>query len=86
VGAIAVKQALRELVVKDITVKLRRLPAASHGTTIVQLTDLHVGPTIGRAFIEDVVRRTNALAPDIVPPRTASARSILRTVRRQRAH
>jgi predicted MPP superfamily phosphohydrolase len=44
----------------------RGLPAGSHGTTIVQLTDLHVGPTIGRAFIEDIVRRTNALAPDIV--------------------
>jgi predicted MPP superfamily phosphohydrolase len=66
VGAVAVKQALRELTVNEITVRLARLPAASHGTTIVQLTDLHVGPTIGRAFIEDVVRRTNALAPDLV--------------------
>jgi predicted MPP superfamily phosphohydrolase len=66
VGAAAVKQALRELVVTDVSVRLGRLPAASHGSTIVQLTDLHVGPTIGRAFIEDVVRRTNALAPDLV--------------------
>jgi hypothetical protein len=39
---------------------------ASHGTTIVQLTDLHVGATIGRAFVEDIVRRTNALTPDLV--------------------
>jgi predicted MPP superfamily phosphohydrolase len=66
VGAVAVKQALRELVVNEVSVKLPRLPAASHGTTIVQLTDMHIGPTIGRAFVEDVVRRTNALAPDIV--------------------
>jgi predicted MPP superfamily phosphohydrolase len=66
VAAVAVKQALRELIVTEVSVQLPRLPAASHGTTIVQLTDLHVGPTIGRAFVEDVVRRTNALAPDIV--------------------
>jgi predicted MPP superfamily phosphohydrolase len=66
VGAVAVKQALRELTVNEVSVRLARLPAASHGTTIVQLTDLHVGPTIGRAFIEEVVRRTNALAPDLV--------------------
>jgi predicted MPP superfamily phosphohydrolase len=42
------------------------LPPAHEGLAIVQLTDLHVGPTIGRAFIEDVVRRTNELSPDIV--------------------
>ena len=65
-GALAVRQGLREVQIKEVKVHLARLPRASHGTTIVQLSDLHVGPTIGRAFIEDIVRRTNALAPDIV--------------------
>jgi predicted MPP superfamily phosphohydrolase len=65
-GVIAVRQGLGTVIVKDVDVRLARLPAASHGTTIVQLTDLHVGPTIGRPFIEDIVRRTNALAPDLV--------------------
>ena len=65
-GLIALRQGLREVVVKDVEVRLRRLPRESHGTTIVQLTDLHVGLTIGRPFIEDIVRRTNALQPDIV--------------------
>ena len=50
----------------EVDVRLARLPAASDGTTIVQLSDMHVGATIGRAFVEDVVRRTNALQPDIV--------------------
>ncbi|MEK6609137.1 MAG: metallophosphoesterase, partial [Myxococcota bacterium] len=36
------------------------------GLTIVQLTDLHVGPTLGRAFVAEVVTRTNALTPDLV--------------------
>ena len=35
--------------------------AASTGCTIVQTDGLHVGPTIGREFIDDIVRRTNAL-------------------------
>jgi hypothetical protein len=65
-GALAVGRGLAAPVVKEVAVRLRRLPRASHGTTIVQLTDVHVGPTIGRAFVEDVVRRTNALAPDLV--------------------
>ncbi|HEY0710335.1 MAG TPA: metallophosphoesterase [Polyangia bacterium] len=65
-GAFAVRQALRGAVVKEVDVRLARLPAESHGTTIVQLTDMHVGPTIGRAFVEDIVRRTNALTPDII--------------------
>jgi predicted MPP superfamily phosphohydrolase len=65
-GAFAVRRALARVEVKHLEVPLPRLPAASDGTSIVQLTDLHVGPTIGRAFVEDIVRRTNALAPDIV--------------------
>ncbi len=65
-GGIGVFRALSTLEVKDIVVELPRLPASSHGTTIVQITDVHIGPTIGRAFIEEVVRRTNALQPDII--------------------
>src|SRR4029078_8468568 len=47
-------------------VRLRRLPRAQHGLTIVQITDLHVGPTIGREIVEALDVRTNAPAPDIV--------------------
>lgn len=43
-----------------------RLPAAFRGLRVVQLTDIHVGPTIGREFLADVVRRVNALRPDLV--------------------
>ena len=63
---IAVRSALRPVEVRRVRVRLARLPPAQHGLTIVQITDLHVGPTIGRDVVEDVVNRTNALAPDIV--------------------
>jgi predicted MPP superfamily phosphohydrolase len=66
VGALALRRALARVEVKEVAVRLLRLSPAHHGTTIVQLTDLHVGPTIGRAFIEDIVRRTNDLRPDLV--------------------
>lgn len=66
VSAVAVRAARRSPPVHPLTIRLDRLPGELHGFSIVQLTDLHVGPTIGRAFIEDVVARTNALRPDLV--------------------
>jgi predicted MPP superfamily phosphohydrolase len=52
--------------VREVEVKLSRLPAARRGTTIAQITDLHLGPTIGRAYCQEVVDRINALNADIV--------------------
>src|SRR5262245_15277581 len=64
--AVAVRSALGPVEVRRVRVRLARLPRAQHGLTIAQITDLHVGPTIGRAVVEDIVNRTNALSPDIV--------------------
>jgi predicted MPP superfamily phosphohydrolase len=52
--------------VRRVRIPLARLPRSASGYRIVQLTDVHVGPTIGRDFVERVVRETNALAPDMV--------------------
>ena len=65
-GGAAVRSALRSVEVRRIRVRLDRLPLGQHGFTMVQLTDVHVGPTIGHAFIDDIVRRTNALQPDLI--------------------
>jgi predicted MPP superfamily phosphohydrolase len=51
--------------VNDVELVLPHLPPALDGFTIVQLTDLHVGMTIDRGFVERVVARANALAPDL---------------------
>jgi predicted MPP superfamily phosphohydrolase len=54
------------LTVKKVKVALRNLDPSMAGLRIVQISDVHVGPTIGREFIEELVRRINELAPDVV--------------------
>ena len=65
-SAVSARAALGKVAVKDVTVPLARLPAARAGFTIVQLTDVHIGPTLGRAWLERIVAQVNALAPDLV--------------------
>lgn len=63
---LAVSIARQPARVRTIEIPLPRLPRPADGTTIVQITDLHVGPTLGRAFVDDIVRRVNELSPDVV--------------------
>jgi hypothetical protein len=49
----------------DVEVTLARLPKALDGFAIVQLSDLHVGLTIDRGFVQHVVDQANRLAPDL---------------------
>jgi len=65
-AAWGVRTALGEVSILRHRVALKRLPASMEGLTIAQLTDVHVGPTIGREFIEYIVERTNALMPDVI--------------------
>jgi uncharacterized protein len=51
---------------RRVRVPLARLPPSASGYSIVQLTDVHVGPTLGRHFVEAIVRQSNELAPDMV--------------------
>ena len=50
------------------TVEIERdgLPPALNGFTIAQISDLHVGPSIRRRFVQRVVDAVNALEPDVV--------------------
>ena len=65
-GGLAMSSALGAVAVKRVPVRLAKLPPQLAGYTIVQVSDIHVGPTIGRAFIEQIVARINALKPDLV--------------------
>src|SRR5262245_28257082 len=42
------------------------LPAALRGATLVQLSDLHVGPRVPDDYILETFERVRALRPDIV--------------------
>ena len=66
IGAGGLVNGLRGFDVRRVRVPLARLPQSASGYRIVQMTDVHVGPTIGRGFVEAIVRETNALEPDMV--------------------
>jgi uncharacterized protein len=53
-------------VVTELAVRIPKLPKALEGLSIVQLTDIHVGHFIQRKFMDELVRRANALEPDLI--------------------
>lgn len=65
-GAYGIAQALSSLHVKEVKVATAKLPAALDGFSIVQLTDVHFGPMIGRGFAEKIVAMANAQTPDVI--------------------
>src|SRR5438477_3073432 len=52
--------------VVDVEVPLADLPAPLEGFTIAQISDIHIGPTIKRNFVEAIVERVNRLGVDMV--------------------
>ncbi len=56
----------RRPAVVRVEVPIADLPPDLEGFRIVQLSDLHVGPTLKRAFVERVVATANGLAPDLI--------------------
>jgi hypothetical protein len=52
--------------IRHIDVPIAGLPAALHGFSIAQISDLHVGPTIKRDYLERVVDAVNALGADMI--------------------
>lgn len=52
--------------VRRVTVPLAKLPARAHGLRITLLSDLHLGPALGRGFCERVVRTVNDTRPDLI--------------------
>ncbi|MFJ9540452.1 metallophosphoesterase [Streptomyces sp. NPDC101225] len=52
--------------VKRVTVPLAKLPRAAHGYRIAVVSDIHLGPILGRSFTQKVVDTINATRPDIV--------------------
>lgn len=52
--------------VVEVDIPLSGLPEAFSGFTIAQITDLHVGPTIKRSYVDGVVDAVNALQADVV--------------------
>ena len=58
--------ARRTAAVVSVDVPIDGLPAALHGFTIVQISDIHVGPTIKRPYLRRIVDAVNAIGADMV--------------------
>ncbi len=65
-GLAGVANVARGFEVRRVRVPIARLPASASGYAIVQISDVHVGPTIGKGFVEHMVREANALSPDLI--------------------
>jgi hypothetical protein len=50
----------------EIDIPVTKLPEALRGFSIAQISDVHVGPTIKRSFVERIVERVNALNADLI--------------------
>lgn len=62
-GFISARGAAR---VQRVEVPIAGLPAALAGFSIAQITDVHIGPTVKRAYVERIVQSVNALGADAV--------------------
>ena len=51
---------------KHVTVPLAKLPRRGHGYRIAVVSDIHLGPVLGRAHTQRIVDRINGAQPDLV--------------------
>lgn len=65
-SGLAFAQNQGEISKPTVRIPVRRLPASLEGLRIVQLTDVHIGPILGKDWLASVVGETNALNPDVV--------------------
>jgi hypothetical protein len=66
VFVIGSKNALGEVDIHELDVRLPRLPKQLDGLKIVQITDVHIGPLLDGRFLDAIVEKINAESPDIV--------------------
>lgn len=65
-SAFGMRTALGDIELTEVQIELANLPRELDGFSIVQLTDLHAGNTVGAWYIDDLVARANAARPDLV--------------------
>ncbi|MEV8363068.1 metallophosphoesterase [Streptomyces niveus] len=52
--------------VKRVTVPLAKLPRAAHGYRIAVVSDIHLGPLLGKAHAQRIVDTINSTNPDLI--------------------
>jgi predicted MPP superfamily phosphohydrolase len=64
--AAGLRSGLAPPALRRVEFAIERWPRALDGFRIVQISDIHIGPLLGRAFAAHLAQRVNALAPDLV--------------------
>jgi predicted MPP superfamily phosphohydrolase len=64
--AFGMRSALAPPLLKPVRVAIDGWPEALGGYRIVQISDIHIGPILGRAFSEKLVAQVNALDADLI--------------------
>lgn len=59
-------KASRDPMLTGVTIPLPKLPQSLDGTTIVQLSDIHLGPMVGVTDLSRVVNFVSIIKPDII--------------------
>ena len=59
-------EARRLAQIREITIPIAGLPDDLLGFHLVQLSDIHVGPTIKKDYLQGIVERSNELNTDMV--------------------
>lgn len=59
-------QAIKIPDVRTVEISSTKLPEEFNGFSIIQLSDLHIGPILGKEWLEEVVKKTNAQTPDLI--------------------
>jgi predicted MPP superfamily phosphohydrolase len=65
-GGLALRNGLAPPADKRVEIELTRWPAELDGLRIAQISDIHIGPILGRAFAAQLTERVNALQPDLI--------------------
>jgi predicted MPP superfamily phosphohydrolase len=63
---IGLLNARRTAAVVNVEVQITDLPAQLEGFTIAQISDIHVGPTIKRPYLQAIVDKVNTLQADVI--------------------
>jgi uncharacterized protein len=65
-GAVGVAKETTQLEIHHQELSLRDLPKELSGLRIAVLADLHRGPAVSQAFLEEIVDTVNSLQPDLI--------------------
>lgn len=65
-AALGLKEVLSGPQIKEVSLPAKEISDKLAGLKIVQISDLHVGPTVRRSYVEAVAQKVMSLKPDLI--------------------